>query len=56
LEDRAWKDLSREEQLAILRQPTSPVEEPQDNDLSDDEIEFLNMLRTNNLSPQQYLE
>ena len=56
LEDRAWKDLSKEEQLAILRQSTTPVEQPQDNDLSDEEIEFLNMLRTNNLSPQQYLE
>ena len=55
-EERAWKDLSKEEQLNILRQSTTtpPPEEP-DNDLSDEEIEFLNMLRTNNLTPQEYL-
>lgn len=51
-EERDWKDLSRDEQLNILRQ--SPIQEP-DNDLSDEEIEFLNMLRTNNLTPRQYL-
>lgn len=55
-EERAWKDLSKEEQLNILRQSTTtpPPEEP-DNDLTDEEIEFLNMLRTNNLTPQEYL-
>lgn len=55
-EERDWKDLSKEEQLNILRQSTTtpPTEEP-DNDLSDEEIEFLNMLRTNNLTPQEYL-
>jgi hypothetical protein len=39
-----------------LRQSTVPpsTEEPE-NDLSDEEIEFLNMLRTNNLTPQEYL-
>ena len=55
-EERAWKDLSREEQLNILRQPTvAPSTEEPDNDLSDEEIEFLNMLRTNNLTPKEYL-
>ena len=55
-EERDWKDLSREEQLNILRQSTVPSnnQEP-DNDLSDEEIEFLNMLRINNLTPQEYL-
>lgn len=55
-EERAWKDLSKEEQLNILRQSTTPpsTEEP-DNDLSDEEIEFLNMLRTNNLTPREYI-
>ena len=47
-EERAWKDLSREEQLNILRQSTvAPPPEQPDNDLTDEEIEFLNMLRTN---------
>lgn len=55
-EERAWKDLSRDEQLNILRQPTvAPSTEEPDNDLSDEEIEFLNMLRTNNLTPKEYL-
>lgn len=55
--DRDWKDLSREEKLNILRQSTTQTEPPtEENDLSDEEIEFLNMLRTNNLSPAQYLE
>jgi len=48
--------LSREEQLNILRQSTiAPSTEEPENDLSDEEIEFLNMLRTNNLTPQEYL-
>ena len=55
-EERDWKDLSREEQLNILRQSTvAPSTEEPENDLSDEEIEFLNMLRTNNLTPQEYL-
>lgn len=53
-EERDWKDLSREEQLNILRQSPTTTQKP-DNDLSDEEIEFLNMLRTNNLTPRQYL-
>jgi hypothetical protein len=48
--------LSRDEQLNILRQSTTaPSTEEPDNDLSDEEIEFLNMLRTNNLTPKEYL-
>lgn len=55
-EERDWKDLSKEEQLNILRQSTTPPStEELDNDLSDEEIEFLNMLRTNNLTPQEYI-
>lgn len=56
-EERDWKDLTREEQLNILRESiTPPPSNTDDNDLTDDEIEFLNMLRTNNLTPRQYLE
>ena len=55
-EERDWKDLSKEEQLNILRQSTvAPSAEEPDNDLSDEEIEFLNMLRVNNLTPREYL-
>lgn len=57
IQDRAWKDLSKEEKLNILRSNTvESSHESEENDLSDEEIEFLNMLRTNNLSPKQYLE
>ena len=57
VEERAWDTLSREEQLNILREPITPPsqETSEESDLTDDEIEFLNMLRTNNLTPQQYL-
>lgn len=57
VEERAWDTLSREEQLNILREPTTPPSQETngESDLTDDEIEFLNMLRTNNLTPQQYL-
>lgn len=55
-EERAWKDLDRSEQLNILRQSTTPPPAAsEENDLTDEEIEFLNMLRTNNLTPQEYL-
>ena len=50
LQERAWNSLSKEEKLNILRDPVT-----QDNDLSDDEIELLNIIRSNNLTPQQYL-
>ena len=57
VEERAWDTLTREEQLNILRDPVvSPSQETSEEpDLTDDEIEFLNMLRSNNLTPQQYL-
>lgn len=45
-------DLTKEEQLEIL----GSAEEPENNDLLDEEIDFLNMMRTNNLSPEQFLE
>jgi len=51
-EERAWDTLTREEQLNILRQSTSQPSEENESDLTDDEIEFLNMLRSNNLTPQ----
>ena len=55
-EERDWKDLTKEEQLNILRQSTViPSSQEPENDLTDEEIEFLNMLRTNNLTPQEYL-
>lgn len=55
-EERSWNTLTREEKLNILRQSTVQSPNEDSSDLTDDEIEFLNMLRTNNLTPQQYLQ
>ena len=55
---RAWKDLSKEEKLNILGTPLE-VEEPKDNndnDLSEQELLFINYLRENNLTPEQYIQ
>ena len=46
-----FKDLSREEQLNIL----TPQQE-EDQELSDEELNFINLLRQNNLTPQEYVE
>lgn len=58
--ERDWNDLSAEEQYNILTSQTSDIqeedyEEAEEPNLSDEEISFLNYLRTNNLSPSEYL-
>lgn len=58
IQERDWSTLSRDEQLNILRSSTT-APSGQDNDetdLTDEEIQFLNMLRSNNLTPGQYLQ
>lgn len=49
--ERAWNDLSTKEKLGVLT-----LEEDTDTDLEDEEIQFINMLRQNNLTPSQYLQ
>ena len=49
--ERSWDDLSDTERLNIL----SNTEDPE-RDLEDDEIELINLLRQNNLTPQQYVQ
>ena len=58
--ERSWEDLSNEEKFNILN---TPVDEAQQeptieyrNDLTQEEADFLNQLRTNGLTPQQYIE
>lgn len=51
--DRDWKDLTKEEQVNILSE-TSNVPQSSDTDLDDDEINLINTLRQNNLSPEEY--
>lgn len=59
--ERDWNDLTKEEQLNILNTPVNNEPTPQynveqDNELSDEEIEFINTLRSNNMTPQQYMQ
>lgn len=51
VKERSWNDLSFEEKLNVL---TTSAEQPE-RDLTDDEIKFINELRTSKLSPEQYI-
>ncbi len=52
LTSRSWNDLNKEEKLNILN---TPVEDHHnDNNLSEEEISFLNYIRQNNLTPSEY--
>ena len=51
VKERSWNDLSFEEKMNIL---TTSGDEPE-RDLTDDEIRFINELRTSKLSPEQYI-
>lgn len=51
VKDRSWNDLSFEEKMNIL---TTSSEEPE-RDLTEEEIKFINELRTSKLSPEQYI-
>ena len=55
IEERSWDSLTREEKFNILNTPLS-YEEPQDDNLSDEEIQLLNEIRRNNMTPSQYLQ
>lgn len=54
IEETDFNSLSREEQLSILN--SSDANSSTDLDLEDDEIDFLNEVRGNNLSVNDYLE
>lgn len=49
--ERNWNDLSKNERLSILS-----TEMDAERDLDDSEIHFINTLRKNNLTPQQYVQ
>ena len=55
---RNWNDLTKEEKFNILNTPLeSPTQiNTYENDLSEEEISFLNQLRQNNMTPNQYIE
>ena len=54
IEEKSWNSLTREEQINILN---TPLEDPSNNtpDLSSDEIELLNAMRSSNLTPSEYI-
>lgn len=54
--ERNWNDLSKEEKFNILNTPLTQESEDNNNDLSDEEIELLNQIRTSNLTPSQYIQ
>lgn len=49
--ERSWNDLSTNEKLSVLT-----LDEDANTDLEPDEINFINMLRKNNLTPEQYVQ
>lgn len=51
VKERSWNDLSFEEKMNIM---TTSSEEPE-RDLTEDEIKFINELRTSKLTPEQYI-
>ena len=58
--ERSWNDLSKEEKFNILNtqfntQETN-VEDNYNNELTEDEINFINQLRESNLTPTQYIQ
>lgn len=57
LEERSWDDLSYEEQLNILTGDQEPPSssEPED-DLDDDEIDLINLVRQAKTTPEEYLQ
>ena len=55
IEERDWNSLSKEEKLNILNTPLQ-MEEPEDNGLSDEEVQLLNTIRQSNLTPSQYIQ
>ena len=54
IEERDWNSLSKEEKFNILNTPLE--QDNQANDLSDEEIQLLNMLRYNNMTPSQFVQ
>lgn len=52
IKERSWDDLSYQEKMNIL---TTSAQQPE-RDLDDNEIAFLNDLRSRNVSPQQYID
>ena len=55
IQERSWEELSDEEKFNILTTSYDDDDEPQDISLTDEEIQLLNSIRQNNLTPTEYL-
>ena len=53
--ERSWNDLSKEEKINILNTPLETTDKQEDNGLTDEEINFLNLVRQSGVSIQDYL-
>lgn len=53
--NRSWNDLNKEEKLNILNMPVDRPDISTNNDLSEEEVSFLNYIRQNNLTPSAYI-
>lgn len=53
--DRDWNSLTKEEKLNILNTPLPHTQQSEDNQLSEEEADFLNYIRQNNLTPSAYI-
>ena len=53
--ERSWDDLSKEEKINILNTPLETTDKQEDNGLTDEEINFLNLVRQSGVSIQDYL-
>ena len=54
--ERSWDSLSTEEKYNILNSSNTPAVTESNNDLTDEEIELLNNIRSSNMTPSQYLQ
>ena len=55
IQERSWNDLSLEEQYNILSQQPEQEQPSVEDALSDEEIQLLNAIRQNNLSPSEFI-
>ena len=55
IEERDWKSLTKEEKFNILNTPLEVADNNNDDYLSDEEIQLLNHIRQNNMTPSQYI-
>ena len=53
--ERSWDDLSKEEKINILNTPLETTDKQEDNGLTDEEINFLNLVSQSGVSIQDYL-